>query len=52
MDPINLSEGFFALGNVILLSRLCFYLPISEQLGPLQITLGKMINVIKKKKTK
>ena len=45
-DPINLSEGFFALGNVILFARLCFYLPISQQLGPLQITLGKMINDI------
>jgi hypothetical protein len=45
MDPINLSEGFFALGNVCLFGRLLFYLPLSQSLGPLQITLGKMINV-------
>lgn len=44
-DPINLSEGLLAIANVITFGRLCFYLPISQQLGPLQITLGKMINV-------
>ncbi|RMZ93519.1 short transient receptor potential channel 3-like [Brachionus plicatilis] len=45
-DPINLSEGFFAIGNVIAFARLCYFLPISQQLGPLEITLGKMINDI------
>jgi hypothetical protein len=45
LDPINLSEGLFAISNVISIARLTFYLPISQQLGPLQITLGKMINV-------
>ena len=44
-DPINLSEGLFAIANVLTFAKLCFYLPISQQLGPLQITLGKMINV-------
>lgn len=48
LDPINLSEGFFAIGNVIAFARLCYFLPISQQLGPLEITLGKMINDILK----
>ena len=44
-DPIHFSEGLFALGNLVTFARLCFYLPAIQQLGPLQITLGKMINV-------
>jgi len=46
LDPINLSEGLFAIGNLFSFARLSFYLPANQQLGPLQITLGKMINVI------
>ena len=46
LDPINLSESFFAIANVLTFARLCIFLPVSQQLGPLQITLGKMINVI------
>jgi hypothetical protein len=45
VDPINLSEGLYAIANVISIAQMCFYLPLSQQLGPLQITLGKMINV-------
>lgn len=45
LDPIYLSEGLFAIANVFTFTRLCFYLPANEQLGPLEITLGKMINV-------
>jgi len=39
-DPINLSEAFFAIANVLTFARLCIFLPVSQQLGPLQITLG------------
>lgn len=45
LDPINLSEGLFAFGIIISFSRLCFWLPSNQNLGPLQITLGRMITV-------
>lgn len=48
LDPINLSEGLFAIANIFTFTRLCFYLSANQQLGPLQITLGKMINDILK----
>jgi hypothetical protein len=44
-DPIHLAEGLFAIGTVSALVRLCFVFYIYRQLGPLQITLGKMIKV-------
>jgi hypothetical protein len=44
-DPINLSEGFYSLGTVFAFARICFLLTAFEAIGPLQITLGKMISV-------
>lgn len=49
VDPINLSEGLFAVSIVFTLARLCFWLPANQNLGPLQITLGQMISVCTKK---
>ncbi len=46
LDPINVSEGFFSIASLFTFIRLCFYLPANQQLGPLEITLGKMINDI------
>ncbi len=45
LDPINMSEGLFAIGNLLSFMRICFYLPANQQLGPLQISLGNMISV-------
>ncbi len=45
LDPINLSEGLFAVSIVFTMGRLCFWLPANQNLGPLQITLGQMISV-------
>lgn len=44
-DPINLSEGLFAIGNIISFSRISYLLPANEALGPLQISLGRMLVV-------
>jgi hypothetical protein len=44
-DPINLSEAFFSIGIIFAFVRICFFLPAFESIGPLQITLGKMIFV-------
>ncbi len=45
MDPIHISEGIMAIANLLTVTKLSFYLSFNQQLGPLQITLGKMINV-------
>lgn len=45
LDPINLAEGLFAIANIASFCRICFLLPANQTLGPLQITLGKMIAV-------
>lgn len=44
-DPINLAEGLNAIAIILSFSRLCFWLPANQNLGPLQITLGQMISV-------
>ena len=44
-DPINLAEGLFAFANIFSFSRIIFLLPVNENVGPLQITLMKMIIV-------
>lgn len=46
MDLTNIYEGFFSLGSFITISRCMFYLPASQQLGPLQIMLISMIGDI------
>jgi len=45
-DPINLSEGLFAMATTLTFSRLVFFLPAIQSLGPLYITFGRMISVI------
>ncbi|XP_033754245.1 short transient receptor potential channel 3-like [Pecten maximus] len=47
-DPINMSEGLFAMANILSFSRISYLLPANEVLGPLQISLGKMITDILK----
>ena len=44
---MNLSDGLFSLGTLLAFIRICFLLPAFEAIGPLQITLGKMIFVSK-----
>jgi hypothetical protein len=46
LDPINLSEGLFGIGILLSFANLTFWLPANQTFGPLQITLGAMINVI------
>jgi len=41
-----MAEALFALANLLSFSRICFLLPANQDLGPLQITLGQMINDI------
>ncbi|XP_041473271.1 short transient receptor potential channel 3-like [Lytechinus variegatus] len=46
-NDLNLiGEGLFAMANVLSFSRLSFILPASEFLGPLQISLGRMMGDI------
>ncbi|XP_071804854.1 short transient receptor potential channel 7-like isoform X1 [Asterias amurensis] len=45
-DPILLSEALFAVANVLSFSRMSYVLPVSEFLGPLQISLGRMLGDI------
>lgn len=45
LDPINMAEGFFAIANLFSFTRICFLLPVNQDLGPLQISLGNMIAV-------
>ncbi|KAH3830216.1 hypothetical protein DPMN_103457 [Dreissena polymorpha] len=45
-DPINLSEGLFAVANVLTFSRISYFLPVNAALGPLQISVGRMIRDI------
>ncbi|XP_050396877.2 short transient receptor potential channel 7 isoform X1 [Patella vulgata] len=47
-DPINLSEGLFAIANILSFARISYLLPANESLGPLQISLGRMLNDIAK----
>ena len=45
LDPVMISEGLFAIANFFSFMRICFILPINQNLGPLQISLGMMISV-------
>ncbi|CAF3201574.1 unnamed protein product [Rotaria socialis] len=47
-DLQNLAEGFFAMGNVVSVCRICFLLPISAFVGPLQVMLDRMMVDISK----
>lgn len=44
-DPINAAEALFAVANILSFSRVSYLLPANEALGPLQITLGRMVKV-------
>lgn len=44
-DPINTAEGMFAIANILSFSRISYLLPANEYLGPLQISLGRMLKV-------
>ncbi|RUS92006.1 hypothetical protein EGW08_000219, partial [Elysia chlorotica] len=48
MDPINVAEGLFAMANILSFSRIAYILPANEFLGPMQISLGRMIDDILK----
>jgi hypothetical protein len=45
LDPVNVAEGLFAVANIFSFSRICFLLPAFQHLGPLQISLGRMMSV-------
>lgn len=47
-DPINAAEALFAVANILSFSRVSYLLPANEALGPLQITLGRMVKDILK----
>ncbi|CAF1250908.1 unnamed protein product, partial [Didymodactylos carnosus] len=47
-DPNNVGEGLFAIANICSFSRICFLLPAFQHLGPLQISLGRMMSDIGK----
>ncbi|KAI3381524.1 hypothetical protein SNEBB_008688, partial [Seison nebaliae] len=47
-DPRNLAENMFAIANILSFTRIMFILPANQQLGPLQISLGKMVTDIVK----
>ncbi|CAF0978236.1 unnamed protein product [Adineta steineri] len=47
-DPVNVAEGLFAIANIFSFSRICFLLPAFQHLGPLQISLGRMMSDIGK----
>ena len=44
-DPVYLSEAFFACANVLSWIRILFLVPVSPELGPLEISLENMISV-------
>ncbi|VDL85243.1 unnamed protein product [Schistocephalus solidus] len=47
-DPVLISECLFAIANIFATLRLIYVFTVSPQLGPLQISLGRMVNDILK----
>ncbi|CAG5116513.1 unnamed protein product, partial [Candidula unifasciata] len=47
-DPMNVLEGTFAIANILSFFRISYLLPANEILGPLQISLGRMMKDIAK----
>ncbi|VDD82693.1 unnamed protein product [Mesocestoides corti] len=45
-DPILVSESLFAIANIFATLKLVYIFKVSPQLGPLQISLGRMVNDI------
>jgi hypothetical protein len=44
-DPVHVSEAMLAFGNILNFARLFHLLAISEHLGPMLISLERMIKV-------
>lgn len=44
-DPHLISEGLFAVANVISFTKISYLLPANELSGPMQISLAKMLTV-------
>ena len=44
-DPMNICEGFFAIANVLSFSRLFYLLAANDRLGPLGVSIQRMILV-------
>lgn len=49
LDPVIVSEGMFAVANVFSFCRLFYVLAANDTLGPLQISLQRMISVSQQK---
>ncbi len=47
-DPVLVSESLFAIANIFATLKLVYVFTVSPQLGPLQISLGRMLNDIMK----
>ncbi|RUS88277.1 hypothetical protein EGW08_003979 [Elysia chlorotica] len=47
-DPMNMQEGAFSVANILSVIRIIYLLPANESLGPLQISLVRMIKDIAK----
>ncbi|KAM7540821.1 hypothetical protein Aperf_G00000041346 [Anoplocephala perfoliata] len=45
-DPVLISESLFAMANTFATLKLVYVFTVSSQLGPLQISLGRMLNDI------
>ncbi|CAH1777258.1 unnamed protein product [Owenia fusiformis] len=45
-DPILLAEGFFSIGTVLAFGRIVYLFQMSQILGPLQISLSRMLDDI------
>ena len=45
LDPGNISEALYSAANVLTFARLFYLLAISEHLGPMLISLERMIKV-------
>ena len=44
-DPVHVCEGLFAVGNILNFTRMFHLLAINEHLGPMLISLERMIKV-------
>lgn len=45
LDPVHVGEAMFAVGNILNFARLFHLLAINEHLGPMLISLERMIKV-------
>ncbi|XP_052834096.1 short transient receptor potential channel 7 [Octopus bimaculoides] len=47
-DPENVAEALFAVANILSFARISYILPANATLGPLQISIGRMVKEILK----